>query len=583
MEAPNPSSVGSDAESAPAEPLASSSEDGAAAATRASRASPASPTSNGAREFIWIPSTSGEAVFVLGVRDGVAVLEEAFVLRGLARRLVERGALHAQLEDVAAWLREEGAPAGRAREDALAFLSGLGASGQVGDAGGGAVSRRRVASDAEEGPAAFAAADWPRLARAVLDAGHTLRFQARGRSMRPFLPHGTHLDVRPAALSELERGDVVLYSLPDQPLVAHRVLATEADRLVTRGDSSPREDRIGAAEVLGRVVAAVRPGQALPVPVSDGYRSGLGLACGWAYASASSVARWSLIDPLRGSFDGPSVVRSTARGALRLVAGLSLRLERGARAVRRPVDAARSALLSSEEKDEERRRLYQERTVQDFTSLDENVAAGLTLIEEVLLARHPIAPCRTLVLGCGPGRECFALAERGFDVIGLDREPGMLDEARRLARARGLDVAFEQGEAHAFALGEEAFDFVVVFSGLYNMILPRERRLSLLRHAWRHLRPGGCLALTFLSRYLPPGMPPPPRVKTVLEAVNPEHQDGDLFLLNESVHVFPRASDLAEEAREAGFDVVALERDQRAYDRFEGRVKGYALLRRPNG
>ena len=51
-----------------------------------------------------------------------------------------------------------------------------------------------------------------------------------------------------------------------------------------------------------------------------------------------------------------------------------------------------------------------------------------------------------------------------------------------------LKLDLISGEAHEFEVDGEPFDVVVVFSGLYNMILPRAWRVSLLRSAARHLR-----------------------------------------------------------------------------------------------
>jgi hypothetical protein len=122
---------------------------------------------------------------------------------------------------------------------------------------------------------------------------------------------------------------------------------------------------------------------------------------------------------------------------------------------------------------------------------------------------------------------------------------------------------------------------VVVFSGLYDMILPRAARVRTLSNAARHLRPGGKVLVTFLSAYAAPDAPPPAPGKTFLEALNPEHERGDVFLLNEVVHVFPSAEHVAAEARDAGLVPLFVGRDQRAYDRAPGRVKSYAVLEKP--
>jgi SAM-dependent methyltransferase len=261
--------------------------------------------------------------------------------------------------------------------------------------------------------------------------------------------------------------------------------------------------------------------------------------------------------------------------------GVLLRLERIGRRARRPLDVARAALLSTREKDDDRRRLYARRVVQRFTSLDENLNAGLTPIEESLLSRHPLGGDKVLVLGCGPGREAVGLAERGCKVTGLDREEGMLADARNFAARRGVDVRFVVGDAFEFQVDGAPFDAVVIFSGLVNMILPSARRVRTLACSFEHLGPGGRVLVTFLSAYRGQGAAPPPASPGFWRAVNPEHEPGDHYLLNETVHVYRCAAELCAESAEAGFEVEAVHRDQRAYDKADGLVRGYAVLRKP--
>ena len=50
---------------------------------------------------------------------------------------------------------------------------------------------------------------------------------------------------------------------------------------------------------------------------------------------------------------------------------------------------------------------------------------------------------------CGPGRHAMALAQKGFDVMGLDSSPEMLERARLLVQEEKLEVSFVEGRFEA--------------------------------------------------------------------------------------------------------------------------------------
>lgn len=512
------------------------------------------------------------------VRDGHADLDAAAVLRGTARELALALGPAPDEEAAARWLRERGAPdEAAARADARRFLAELGELAPAERAPAPAAGPAR--GTAAEPAALDLPEAWTHLARGVLARGHRLRFRAHGRSMRPLVPHGSRLEVEPRPFARVRLGEVVLHAAPRAPLVAHRAVGRAHGELLLRGDSNARLDRVPEGEYLGVVVARERDGHWRSLTSLSSRLSGLTL--GLAYHGAVAATRVLLLRPLRGTYARPSLLRASLRAPLRALGGALVLLERAAVRARRPLDVLRAALLSTAEKDAERARLYRRKAIQDFTAQEENVRSGLTLLEEVLLARHPLTG-RVLVLGCGPGREALVLARRGCAVTGLDREPGMLARARELARAAGLAIEYREGEATAFEVPGEPFDALVVFSGLYNMVQPCARRVALLAACRAHLRPGGRVLLTYLVAYRWPGVPGAARGKHLLEALNPEHERGDQYLLNESIHVFPEDEDVAAEARAAGLAVVELFRDQRAYDRPAGQVRGYAVLRRPD-
>ena len=101
------------------------------------------------------------------------------------------------------------------------------------------------------------------------------------------------------------------------------------------------------------------------------------------------------------------------------------------------------------------------------------------------------SPARVLDAGCGTGRVAVRLDELGYDVVGVDVDATMLDQAR--AAAPGLD--WRRGDLASFDLGE-TFDVVLVAGNTIPLLEP-----GTLRHACErlaaHLAPGGVVVTGF--------------------------------------------------------------------------------------
>ncbi len=76
-------------------------------------------------------------------------------------------------------------------------------------------------------------------------------------------------------------------------------------------------------------------------------------------------------------------------------------------------------------------------------------------------------------------------------VVGLDREPGLLAVARRLASARGLEVELVEADASSSGLPSEMFDLVHARTVLLNVSNPA----AIVAEMARVAKPGGLIAL----------------------------------------------------------------------------------------
>lgn len=78
---------------------------------------------------------------------------------------------------------------------------------------------------------------------------------------------------------------------------------------------------------------------------------------------------------------------------------------------------------------------------------------------ERVIAEQEIAPCRVVDLGCGSGINAVWLAQRGFDVTGIDVSTLAIQQARSRAAEVGVTIRFEQDDLLAPRGQYEPFPF----------------------------------------------------------------------------------------------------------------------------
>ena len=102
-----------------------------------------------------------------------------------------------------------------------------------------------------------------------------------------------------------------------------------------------------------------------------------------------------------------------------------------------------------------------------------------------------LGPATVLDAGCGTGRVAIELARRGFDVVGVDVDDGMLAVARRKAP----DLDWHEGDLADLDLGR-TFDVVVMAGNVMIFVAPGTQGAVVARAA-AHVAPGGRLVAGF--------------------------------------------------------------------------------------
>jgi SAM-dependent methyltransferase len=194
-------------------------------------------------------------------------------------------------------------------------------------------------------------------------------------------------------------------------------------------------------------------------------------------------------------------------------------------------------------------------------------AADLPLWEE--LAEGQEGP--VLELGCGTGRVALHLARRDHEVIGLDRDPELLDVLEQ--RAEGLELSTHRADAREFELARQV-GLVLAPTHLLQLLPDREERRACLRCVAASLRPGGLFAATIIEG-MPEADDAPPPLPDVREvdgwvysslAIEAAIGPGEIVVrrLRHAVSPEGELSEEPNEVRIATFSAASLEADAEA-------------------
>lgn len=111
---------------------------------------------------------------------------------------------------------------------------------------------------------------------------------------------------------------------------------------------------------------------------------------------------------------------------------------------------------------------------------------------EDFIARLGLKPgTQVLDVACGTGNLAIPAAKAGALVTGVDIAPNSVEQARENAKAAGLNIRFDEGDAEALPYSDASFDAVVTMFGA--MFAPRPELVA--AELKRVTRPGGLIAM----------------------------------------------------------------------------------------
>ena len=112
-------------------------------------------------------------------------------------------------------------------------------------------------------------------------------------------------------------------------------------------------------------------------------------------------------------------------------------------------------------------------------------------VERAMRMLKPAGGERVLDLACGSGRHTLELVRQGFDAVGADISPELLEIARREAAKEGLDVEFVEADLRELDF-EGEFDLLLSLNdGALGYLETDEENHRAFEVISRSLRPGG--------------------------------------------------------------------------------------------
>ncbi len=125
-----------------------------------------------------------------------------------------------------------------------------------------------------------------------------------------------------------------------------------------------------------------------------------------------------------------------------------------------------------------------------------DVDAGLSFAEQLFYGKFLRDRDRILLAGCGSGRDLIALKELGYDVIGLEPVPEVVELARRHLARRGISAPVQTGLIQSAELSG-SYDAVIFSNGCYSLLQGSTLRIATLRRVAQRLTPQGRIIVSY--------------------------------------------------------------------------------------
>jgi len=119
----------------------------------------------------------------------------------------------------------------------------------------------------------------------------------------------------------------------------------------------------------------------------------------------------------------------------------------------------------------------------------------LKIWEEKVLAYFPEGSS-VLDIGCGMGREAFALCNKGYKVTGIDVSTPIIEKVKKQAEENGYKIPFFHYDGFKIPFIDKTFDVVIIWAQTFGLLYGEEYKISFLKECYRVLKDGGVFSFS---------------------------------------------------------------------------------------
>ncbi|MDD6189493.1 MAG: class I SAM-dependent methyltransferase [Clostridiales bacterium] len=115
---------------------------------------------------------------------------------------------------------------------------------------------------------------------------------------------------------------------------------------------------------------------------------------------------------------------------------------------------------------------------------------------------------KILDIGCGLGREAFALSDLGYDVVGIDISKEVISQVKQLSNDKGYSIPFYKYDGEHLNFSADSFDVVLIWAQTFGLLYGNEFKQNYLMECKRVLKKGGLCSFSahdyrFLMEHYP--------------------------------------------------------------------------------